>query len=88
MRTQGHTETLPLVPETHRQAAMATDRSAVRPTPPDVPEFDKAEIGRDAFAYYSHGGAIAVASAWLVIYVIAALYGYIAWSLSFVPWVR
>ena len=51
----------------------------------DVSEFDKAEIRRDAFAYYSHGGVIAVESGILVIYVIAALYGYIAWSLSFVP---
>jgi hypothetical protein len=37
------------------------------------PEFDKAEIGRDAFTFYNHGGAVAVASAWLVLYVIAAI---------------
>ena len=85
MLMQGHTETLPLASATHPRAAMATDRSVVRPKPPDVPEFDKADIGRDAFAFYNHRGAIAVASAWLVIYVIAALYGYIAWSMSFVP---
>ena len=54
----------------------------------DVSEFDKAEIGRDAFASYNHGGVMAVASAWLAIYVIAAIHPFITWSLSFVQWLR
>ena len=29
-----------------------------------------------------------MASAWLAIYVIAAIYRFIAWSLSFVQWLR
>ena len=78
MLKQDHTETLPLASATHRRAAMATDRSAVRPKAPDVPEFDKAEIGRDGFTFYNYGGAIAVASAWLVLYVIATIYRFIA----------
>jgi hypothetical protein len=88
MPMQAHTDSFSPTPG--RTGGRRRQQSAARSgqNRRDVSEFDKAEIRRDAFAYYSHGGAIAVASAWLVIYVIAALYGYIAWSLSFVPWVR
>ena len=54
---------------------------------PDRNRFDaleKSQIGQDTFAFYNHGGAIAVASAWLVIYVIAATQPFIAWSLSLI----
>ena len=75
MRMQGHTETLPLAPR--RTGGRRWRQTAARSgqNRRDVPEFDKAEIGRDAFAFYNHGGAVAVASAWLVIYVIAAISG-------------
>ena len=39
----------------------------------DVCEFDKPEIGRDAFPPYNHSGTVVVASAWLALFVIAAL---------------
>ena len=88
MPMQRHTDALPLAPgrtggRRWRQTAARSGQNRS-----DVPEFDKPEIGRDAFAFYNHGGAIAVASAWLVIYVIAAIYPFIAWSLSFVQWLR
>ena len=54
----------------------------------DVFAFDKPEIGRDALAPYNHGGSIAVASAWLAIYLIAAIQPFVAWSLSLVQWLR
>jgi hypothetical protein len=88
MLMQTHTDTPPL--SQGRAAGRRWRQAAARSgqTHRDVPETDKADIGRDAFALYNHGGTVAVASVWLVIYVIAALYGYIAWSLSFVPLVR
>jgi hypothetical protein len=46
--------------------------------------FEKPEIERDAFAFYNHGGTIAVAGAWLMIYVIAAIQLFIAGSLSLI----
>ena len=39
----------------------------------DVCEFDKHEIGRDAFPPYNHSGTVVVASAWLAFYVVAAI---------------
>jgi hypothetical protein len=43
----------------------------------DVPEFDKCEVGRDAYPAYNHRevgiGPVFVASAWLAFYVIAAI---------------
>jgi hypothetical protein len=44
----------------------------------DVSEFDKPEIGRDAFPPYNHRGAVVLASAWLAFYVFAALHHFIA----------
>ena len=44
----------------------------------DVSEFDKPEIGRDAFLPYNHRGTVVVASAWLAFYVIAAIHDFIA----------
>ena len=45
----------------------------------DVSEFDKSEIGRDAFAPYNYNrGAVVMASAWLAFYVFAALHHFIA----------
>ncbi len=78
MLMQGQTETLPLAPR--RPGGRRWRQTAARSGKDrrDVPEFDKAEIGRDAFAFDNHGGAVAVASAWLVLYVIAAIYRFIA----------
>ena len=88
MPMQAHTDALPLAPG--RAGGRQRRRTAVRSgqNRRDVPEFDKAEIGRDAFASYNHGGVMAVASAWLAIYVIAAIHPFITWSLSFVQWLR
>ena len=48
----------------------------------DVIEFDKCEIGRDAYPPHDHGGggigSVAVAIAWLAFYVIAAIHHFIA----------
>jgi hypothetical protein len=44
----------------------------------DVPEFDKPEIGRDAFPPYNHRGTVVLASAWLAFYAIAAIHHFIA----------
>ena len=44
----------------------------------DVSEFDKPEIGRDAFPPCNRGGTAVVASAWLAFYVFAALHHFIA----------
>ena len=44
----------------------------------DVSEFDKPEIGRDAFPPYNHGGTVVLASAWLAFYVFAAINHFIA----------
>ena len=70
---QVHADTLPLASERAgeprwRQAAArsAQDRC-------DVCEFDKPEIGRDAFPPYNHSGTVVAASAWLAFYVIAAI---------------
>jgi hypothetical protein len=44
----------------------------------DVPEFDKCEVGRDAYPAYGHSevgiASIVVASIWLAFYVIAAVH--------------
>ena len=42
-----------------------------------VSEFDKPEIGRDAYPPYNHRGTVVVASAWLAFYVIAAIHHFI-----------
>jgi hypothetical protein len=44
----------------------------------DVSDFDKREIGREAYPPYNHRGTVVVASAWLAFYVIAAIQGFIA----------
>ena len=86
MSMQGHTDAVPLAPRRaeRRRSRQTTARSDQKRC--DVLPHDNAEIGRDASAFYNHGGTIAVASVWLVLYAIAAVYGYIAWSLSLVPW--
>ena len=38
----------------------------------DALEFDRCEIGREAYPPYNHQGTVAAASAWLAVYVIAA----------------
>jgi len=88
MPMQAHTDALPLAPG--RAGGRQRRRTAARSgqNRRDVPEFDKAEIGRDAFAPYNHGGTIVVASAWLAIYVIAVIHPFIAWSPSFFQWLR
>lgn len=40
----------------------------------DVSEFDKCEIGRDAYPPYNHRGTVVVASAWLAFCIIAAIH--------------
>lgn len=76
MLMQGHTDALPLAVE---RAGKAPSRQALAPSGHDrcdVPEFDKCEIGRDAYPAYGHGevgfGSVVVASIWLGLYVIAA----------------
>lgn len=78
MLMQDHTETLPLAQGRTggRRWRQTVARSGQNRR--DVAEPDAAELGQDAFACYNHGGTVAVASAWLVIYVIAAIYGFIA----------
>lgn len=48
----------------------------------DVPEFNKCEIGRDAYPASNHGkvgiNAVVVASIWLVFYAIAALHALVS----------
>jgi hypothetical protein len=44
----------------------------------DVSEFDRCEIGREAYPPHNHGGAVVVASAWLAFCVIAAIHHFIA----------
>jgi hypothetical protein len=44
----------------------------------DVSEFEKTEIGRNALSSYNHQGTVVVASAWLALYVIAAIHHLIA----------
>ena len=44
----------------------------------DFSEFDKPEVGRDAFPPYNHRGTVVVASAWLALYVIASIHHFIA----------
>ena len=83
MLMQTHTDTLPSSPGRASEQRWRQTAARSRQNRRDVP--DKADVGRDAFALYNHAGTVAVASVWLVIYVIAALYGYIAWSLSLVP---
>jgi hypothetical protein len=39
----------------------------------DVSEFDKCEIGRDAFPPHNHRSTVAVTSAWLAFYVIGVI---------------
>jgi hypothetical protein len=44
----------------------------------DVYEFEKTEIGRNTSSPYNHRGTVVVASAWLALYVIAAIHQLIA----------
>jgi hypothetical protein len=75
---QAHADALPLAVKRAdepqwRQAATRSvqDRS-------DISEFEQAEIGRDAYTLYNHRGTVVVASAWLAIYVVAAIQQFIA----------
>jgi len=82
MLMQAHSDALPRVSERAglRQSRQATERS--HQDRYDAREFDKLEIGRDALAFYNHAVTTVVASAWLAVYAIAAIYPFIAWSLS------
>jgi hypothetical protein len=44
----------------------------------DVPELDRPEVKRDASGFYSPGGAVVIASAWLAFYVFAVIHSFIA----------
>jgi hypothetical protein len=44
----------------------------------DVREFDKCEIGRDLYPPHHHSRVVVAASAWLVLYVIAAIHVFTA----------
>ena len=72
------TDALPLVVE---RAGEAPWRQAVAPSVQDrcdVPEFNKCEVGRDAYPASGHRevgiGSAVVASIWLVFFVIAAVH--------------
>jgi hypothetical protein len=61
-----------------RQAVARSDQDRC-----DAREFDKCEIGRDAYPLINSGvgiGPVVVASAWLAFYVIAAIHNLIASS--------
>jgi hypothetical protein len=74
MLMQANTDALPLASgRARRPAAAQTDRPRRDPL-----ESDKPEVGREAFRFYNHAGAIVVASAWLVIYAIAAIEPFLA----------
>src|SRR5262245_7714755 len=73
---QAHADALPLIlaDEPRRRQAIVRpvqDRS-------DVPEFNKCEVGRDAYPAYGHReggiGSLFVATAWLAFYVVAAIH--------------
>jgi hypothetical protein len=73
---QAHADALPLT-----LAGEPRWRQAVLPSVQDRcdgPEFDKREIGRDAYPAYDHRevgvGSVFVATAWLAFYVIAAIH--------------
>jgi hypothetical protein len=75
---QDHADALPLALE---RAGEPRWRQAVAPSVQDrcdVPEFDKCEVGRDAYPAYDHRevgiGSVVVASIWLAFYVIAAVH--------------
>jgi hypothetical protein len=81
MTMQAHTDALLRASEPPRGQRRQT---AARSHQDRCVAFEKPEIERDAFALYNHGGTIAVASAWLVIYVIAAIQLFIAGSPSLI----
>ena len=85
MAMQNHTDTLPLAP---RRADTRRSRRPADKHRRDIGELDKSEIRRDAFVPYNYAGTMVVASAWLAIYVIAALYSLVASSPALVHWLR
>ena len=77
---QAHADVLPLPLE---RAGESRWRQASTQNRCDVSEFDKCEIGRDAYPPcdrraacppYDHRALVVVASAWLAFYVIAAIH--------------
>jgi hypothetical protein len=46
----------------------------------DVSEFDKFEIGREAYPPCNHAGSAVMASAWLAFYVLAAIQHFVAYG--------
>jgi hypothetical protein len=83
MLMQAHTDALPRpAKRADRPSRQTTQRSDQDRR--EIRESDKLTIGRDVFAFYNHPGAIVVASAWLAIYLIAAIPPFVTWSLSFI----
>jgi hypothetical protein len=62
------------LPQALKPAGEARWREPVARSDQGRSEFDKREIGRDAYASYDPAGVVVVASAWLAFYVIAALH--------------
>jgi hypothetical protein len=73
---QAHADALPLILADEPRRRQAIVRSVQDRC--DVPEFDKCEVGRDAYPAYGHRevgiGSVVVATAWLAFYVIAAIH--------------
>jgi hypothetical protein len=69
MLMQANTDALPLASGRARKGAAAQTDQPRR----DLLESDEPEVGREGFRFFNHAGVIFVASAWLVIYAIAAI---------------
>lgn len=73
---QAHSDALPLTLADESRWQQAVVRSVQDRS--DVPEFDKCEIGRDAYPAYDQKevgiGSVFVATTWLAFYVVAALH--------------
>ncbi len=78
MPMQDHADALPLAVERAGEAPWRQALARSVQDRCDVAEFDKPEIGRDAFPPYNHRGTVVVASAWLAFFVIAAIHHFIA----------
>ena len=79
---QTHTDALPFVSKRGEMQQWQQYTAGSNRTLFDA--LEKPEIGQDAFASYNYGGSIAVASAWLVIYLIAVAQPFLGWSLSLI----
>lgn len=81
MHIPAHTDALLFVP---RRTAMPWRQDEAGADRNRFDAVEKPEIGRDVFDFYNHGGSLAVAGAWLVIYAVAVLPPFVAWSVSLI----